>query len=582
MKNKLKKIKTITKYVYSRIDRKTKAYLMFVISVLIVVNIGVTAAYFANNLFDDNINVNVNTTGGPVLTFSTSDELILDIDFDEFDLSTSNESVSVTTTAKLNYEYEAYEEDYSIYFSISENEYVYTTSGKTPELILYIESPDGTPITSIEGLSYITENGATGFDITEVTGFFIITENYEISKGNDTVYVTDDWVFTLYYVNLSNDQSFNSDAVFESEIIIQDEIYPTISISSSYKKTTNYSTATAALTSLECSSGDYTWNYKYNSIDITDFSRITVCDIVKENTTNYQTISDYIVSLAGTEQGEGKVVVENGYRYEGNDPDNYVYFNGEIWRIIGAFATYTVDDDGNVSEKTEVLTKLINPDGIGPYARDGERHTEWGGNDTYDSASLYKILNNDYYNSTDGTNSGYCYLYGAGSSVSSANIMGNCNFTKTGISDGYRGMIENVVWYTGAISSYSSASVIYAAERGTTTPTYGSITATGYIGLMYASDYGYSVLESSCSRTTYLSGYSSAVCGGNSWMMFGGTTWTIANDPYSYVFFLYHDAMVTEYLSSDGYLANPVLYLNSDVKIIGGEGSYESPYLLSI
>ena len=36
-------------------------------------------------------------------------------------------------------------------------------------------------------------------------------------------------------------------------------------------------------------------------------------------------------------QGTGQVVNENGYRYEGKNQNNYIWFNNELWRIIGVF-----------------------------------------------------------------------------------------------------------------------------------------------------------------------------------------------------------------------------------------------------
>ncbi len=344
---------------------------------------------------------------------------------------------------------------------------------------------------------------------------------------------------------------------------------------------------------VDCENASGYWDYEESTLRIENPADGAFCTVDFYDQLN-KNISDYITTeLADKEvEGvEGYVVhetytntdgetVDTGYRYEGNDPNNYVYFNGEIWRIIGVFETYTVDEDGNVSSSPEMLTKLIDPDGIGGYSWDTGSN-EWGGYNTiYDSANLYKILNNYYYNSTDGTTSGYCYLY-------SSTIVGDCNFTESGISDGYRDLIENVVWYTGGIQSASYASVFYEAERGTTTYLNSrSTTATGYIGLLYVSDYGYSVLESSCARTTSVGSYSSSLCAGSSWMMFGETLWTMVPDSSGAgKIWIVNYVGNTGYSSDNnvfGYFVHPTLYLNSDAKIIGGDGSYESPYVLSI
>jgi len=34
----------------------------------------------------------------------------------------------------------------------------------------------------------------------------------------------------------------------------------------------------------------------------------------------------------------------NGYRYSGNTPSNYIWFNNEMWRIIGSLPTTTPEN----------------------------------------------------------------------------------------------------------------------------------------------------------------------------------------------------------------------------------------------
>src|SRR5699024_10361697 len=54
------------------------------------------------------------------------------------------------------------------------------------------------------------------------------------------------------------------------------------------------------------------------------------------------------------------------YRYIGADPNNYVEFNNEIWRIIGVF---TVDDG---TGKMEERLKIIRNESIGNYSWDNK------------------------------------------------------------------------------------------------------------------------------------------------------------------------------------------------------------------
>ena len=112
------------------------------------------------------------------------------------------------------------------------------------------------------------------------------------------------------------------------------------------------------------------------------------------------------------------------------------------------------------------------------------------------------LLNGAYYNSENGTGGEYCYGY------STSVPAGNCDYRESGINDTYRPMIENVTWHLGGHSTQSAtAEAFYGYERGTTVYSGRPTTTTGYIGLMYPSDYGYSVLSSSCARTTNLGSY---------------------------------------------------------------------------
>jgi hypothetical protein len=111
-------------------------------------------------------------------------------------------------------------------------------------------------------------------------------------------------------------------------------------------------------------------------------------------------------------------------------------------------------------------------------------------------------------------------------------VTANCDYTDIGINDNYRSMIKNITWKLGGWSTSGvTTETMYGYERGTTVYSGHATSATGYIGLMYPSDYGYSVLASSCARTTNLSSYNSAICGGKSWLYGQGYEWT--QSPYS-------------------------------------------------
>ena len=328
---------------------------------------------------------------------------------------------------------------------------------------------------------------------------------------------------------------------------------------------TNLPTAYGKLGSITCDNSSTTYNQQYNRIEISQINgKFTNCNLNYTNSTSKVYLASYIKGLAGTTQGTGQVVNENGYRYEGKNPNNYVWFNNEYWRIIGVF------DSSSHGQSGKNLVKIIRADVL-----DG---LVWHNLDTNDwtVASLNKLLNGAYYNAKDGTSSGYCYGY--------STITANCDYTKKGIQSGYRSMISKVKWYLGGYSDVDATTeAFYGYERGTTVYSGRPTTTTGYIGLMYPSDYGYSVLSSSCARTTNLGSYDSSTCAGQSWLY--GDQWTLTpKSSFRYTVFTLN-LSGNLFSSKPVYYSvktRPVLYLDVFVYKIDGEGTLDKPYIIGM
>ena len=101
---------------------------------------------------------------------------------------------------------------------------------------------------------------------------------------------------------------------------------------------------------------------------------------------------------------------------------------------------------------------------------------------------------------------------------------------------------------------------------------------------MYPSDYGYSVLASSCARTTNLGSYNNSTCAGQSWLYGTGYEWTITpSSSYSNgVFHVNYNGNLYSASAYYGYSARPVLYLDSYVYVIDGNGSISDPYIIGM
>ena len=256
----------------------------------------------------------------------------------------------------------------------------------------------------------------------------------------------------------------------------------------------------------------------------------------------------------------------NNLRYIGANPNNYVSFNDELWRIIGVFSE---DTHGLSGQK---LIKLIRSESLGNIAWDTKN--TYGVND-WSTAGLQTALNGEYLNGTG-------------------------SYTSTGIkSDAARNMIETVTWKLGGTANYSSASNglashFYGYERGTTVYSGRPTTWSGKVALMYPSDYGYATSGgSTTNREACLvkelynwNSSSFSDCKNNDWLYDSSAVpWTLTSDSSTsnYVFFVNSDGSLNNAAAAFyGNGVHPSIYLKSNIGISGGTGVSSDPYKLSI
>ena len=318
---------------------------------------------------------------------------------------------------------------------------------------------------------------------------------------------------------------------------------------------------------VNCTNATGSWNYTEWKINITGITGKYTCNI-EFTTSNKTNLNDYVISLNDQTVGDGKVVNENGYRYEGTNPNNYVLYNGELWRIIGVFGNEMHGQTGD-------LVKIIRNDSIGGLAYNitTANINSWG------ESTLYKLLNQtsggSYYTGVDYTNKAsgtYCSSYGPYTPI-------DCSFSKVGIRSDYaRGMIQEATWYSAEYTTRSNAPTTYTYDITTTTSN------TGYIGLMYASDYGYAVQANDCARTISLGSYSGTTngltCAGKNWLRLGNLEWVLSRGNSTGSWFVYYDGSMSASHLYDGKSVRPVLYLKSSVYYVSGSGSYDDPIVI--
>ena len=320
---------------------------------------------------------------------------------------------------------------------------------------------------------------------------------------------------------------------------------------------------------------------------------------VYSDTRDYITIRDYIIDLYNdeslrTSNGLKKDnTVDTNIRYYGSDPNNYVSFNNELWRIIGVFGN-------NV--------KLVRSESLGSLSWDssdssinkGNGINQWGEStygdgSYYEGADLQVYLNKMYYG---GDTTVTCYDGYQNSTITCP--------TNT-LDRTAKLLIDKHTWSLGAIEmSIEDTISFYNAERGTAngkTCTSGNYCNdsvirttkwTGYVALPYITDWAYASSESACETNIQTKDSSNLfVCKNNNWMQRSDWTWYLSPSGQSadasnawavsgnnnYVYYRMFGAM--NKFASYGSNVAPSIYLKSSVLMKGGSGTSSDPYKLA-
>ena len=307
--------------------------------------------------------------------------------------------------------------------------------------------------------------------------------------------------------------------------------------------------------------------------------------------------TEYITNLYEFEGSSNNLKKDNtpdqNIRYYGANPNNYVRFNNELWRIIGVFGN-------NV--------KLVRSESLGNLSWDSSESSVNGGYgvNEWSQADLQVYLNKMYYGGTSVT------CYGGSKNSTTTCPTGTIDETSKSLIDYHTwntGAPNHSTLYNSTTKSYDTVE-FYKAERGNkngkicSSGSYCNDTVTrttewtGYIGLPYVTDWAYASGENICETNMnkgYFAGASSpdeafanAVCKNNNWMNYGSTyndtTWFMSpranpNDA-CHVWFVY-GAGAAEYGSAaDSGAVAPSIYLKSNVLIESGNGTSSNPYIL--
>ncbi len=313
------------------------------------------------------------------------------------------------------------------------------------------------------------------------------------------------------------------------------------------------------------------------------------------------TCGDGLYRVEHKEEGVDENWQETEYRFAGVDyvdnntsyVHNYVSFNDEKWRIIGLVNVKT--EEGNYEQRL----KIVRTDGITGQKDFGNYQWDHTSSNDWTQSTLKNMLNGIYYNSQ----SGECYK--SSSSTEQCDFNSESGTLPKGLDATAQGMVDDgVTWNLGGTANYNTTTVTqyYNYERGekvyNSRPTewtkVNDRSNHKGVGLIYPSDYGYATNGGTSGRDYCFkkelynwrigSGYQ-INCANKDWLKPSSNLWTITlNSSVSYYAF---------YVNSAGYAGDnnfvtisfvvwPVVYLKDSVQITNGNGTFESPYELSV
>ena len=265
-------------------------------------------------------------------------------------------------------------------------------------------------------------------------------------------------------------------------------------------------------------------------------SNRTLLNGIKEKIKDEIAISSfasYIINEVYTTDGENGLYYhdadltnganDNNYRYSGSNPNNYVKFNNELWRIIGVI-------NGKV--------KIIRNEAITTRT-----YTDNNKNDYVESSLYTDYLTDEYLN------------------------------TLVDVADA----IDNNYWYVPSdkeIVNTLTANGVYSLELGENSNAYGAIYSK--VGLLYISDYAYAAAPGDWVKK--VNEYNTA----NNWLKSGTNMWTMVRDFNNIKNFFYIDSNgnVASGEITNTYSVRPVLVLSNSNRYISGTGSETDPYII--
>ena len=508
-------------------ENKSKNKIVIVVSCLLLVIAGTFAYFVARIGSGAQGDVKINANSMDDLKFEVNKDISLSIDQYNFASGAGNLSDEATAKAmlKANSTKNTATYNYYVYFNVTTNTYVYSTSDNKPEIVLTITDPNGAEVTSINGLNYVSATNADGtvvkgFDITTYKGLLEVANNHEITSNSSTNYTNQEWTFKVTFINLDTNQLANEDKSLKGEVLIQKDEKVTLA---NYVKS------------------QYTGTQGANNLYLHDNS---LTNGAKDNSYRYAGPSD----------------TTNNFVCFGYDSQDGTCPSDNLYRIIGVF-----DGEVKLIKYDYAKSTLLGTDG--DYAKTYKQAEGSGTNKGQNSKTEIGIY---YWNNNTQNNTW------SGSGLNTVNL--NTNYINN-IGTKWSEKISTHTWKVGGNyrDDIEEQTAPTAYQNEINSPATNK-TVNAKVGLMYVSDYGYAASSSSWSTELY--SYNNVIA--NNWMYMGLYEWTLApvSNISSDAFLVVDTGDVNNDAVYNNMAVRPVLYLKSTIGYGGGSGTTAKPILV--
>lgn len=586
----------------------------------IMIFLGATYAYFqAQYAKEAQTTINISSGTTDSLTFMTDKPINISVNQSNFNKNSQNLYDKTIATASLlaNNETNTASLTYNVYIQLDENELVYTTEDRTPELVVSIKNPSGEYLQNLG--DYVKTNiiyddkEIPAFDMTGVKGLIPIVEGYEIFS-NSTEMVKQDWEIIFTFINLNTNQYENTSKNISGKVIIQKDLLknPTLAyyVKNLYKSdginNLYYHDGLGDYENVTLEANDKSYRYVGGDYQLTSKSKelgynsiydilILSCGNNSQknnylcNTSTYYFYNVYKDDIHYQNLSEAlKQAITDGYIIK-NEVNNYVCFGNKsncefnnLYRIIGVF-----------NEQGEYLVKLIKADMANSdmLGKDGTYYAEENHWSTYigNSDKSYRYIWNKKEALADW----------ASTELNTVNL--NTNYLQyiTDLDGDWENKIYAMNWQAGGMDYQygheSNALNAYKYELGELQAN-SKIVENTKIGLMYVTDYYYATLPiywskkggfdwSIGDKTMENGDYRLAIW--DNWIWSGDHILTMTPQTKGGLTTAYNvdygGGMASGNVKGTTSISviKPVFYLNSNVEYVSGSGRVTDPFIIN-